>query len=256
RYLGRTAEEAAELTASLEGFEAAARPSLTRSTVYAPVRQSAVPAVLASVLKTALILAAVGGAYMAYLNYVAGKDSLSFVNPPAHREAPVPAVPAEKSAVPAPSAPAAPGTASSAAPAAPAPAPEPVVTAEALRKEAEKPAAPAASEVPAEAGNGPQKPQAGPDAQKAPAPETPPLPDGMHQVEVISESGDCWMGFEPDGKKQQRTLRKGDTFSMTFRDSLVIRLGNSQAVRVIYDGRELDGTGSPRVVTLTFPPRR
>ena len=79
------------------------------------------------------------------------------------------------------------------------------------------------------------------------------LPDGMHQVEVIADTGDCWMGFEPDGKKQQRTLRKGDTFSMTFRDSLVIRLGNARAVRIIYDGRELERSSSPRVVTMNFP---
>ena len=79
------------------------------------------------------------------------------------------------------------------------------------------------------------------------------LPDGMHQVEVIADTGDCWMGFEPDGKKQQRTLRKGDTFSMTFRDSLVIRLGNARAVRIIYDGRELERSTSPRVVTMNFP---
>ena len=79
------------------------------------------------------------------------------------------------------------------------------------------------------------------------------LPDGMHQVEVIAVDGDCWMGFEPDGKHQQRTLRKGDTFSMTFRDSLVVRLGNVQAVRIIYDGKELERSTSTRVVTMRFP---
>ena len=80
------------------------------------------------------------------------------------------------------------------------------------------------------------------------------LPEGMHQVEVVADSGDCWMGFDPDGKQQQRTLRKGDTISMTFRDSLVIRLGNARAVRVSYDGKELDRSTSPRVVTMSFPP--
>ena len=79
------------------------------------------------------------------------------------------------------------------------------------------------------------------------------LPDGMHQVEVIAVDGDCWMGFEPDGRHQQRTLRKGDTFSMTFRDSLVVRLGNAQAVRIIYDGKELERSTSTRVVTMRFP---
>ena len=80
------------------------------------------------------------------------------------------------------------------------------------------------------------------------------LPEGMHHVEVIADGGDCWMGFEPDGGKQQRTLRKGDSFTMTFRDSLVVKLGHAAAVRVIYDGKELERSASTRVVTLRFPP--
>ena len=62
------------------------------------------------------------------------------------------------------------------------------------------------------------------------------------------------MGFEPDGHKQQRTLRKGDSFTMTFRDSLQVKLGHASAVRVIYDGKELERSTSQRVVTLRFPP--
>lgn len=80
------------------------------------------------------------------------------------------------------------------------------------------------------------------------------LPEGMHHVEVIADAGECWMGFEPDGRKQQRTLRKGDSFTMTFRDSLVVKLGAASAVRVIYDGKELERSASTRVVTLRFPP--
>ena len=41
---------------------------------------------------------------------------------------------------------------------------------------------------------------------------------------------------------------------MTFRDTLVIRLGNAKAVRVVYDGKELERSTSPRVVTMSFPP--
>jgi len=80
------------------------------------------------------------------------------------------------------------------------------------------------------------------------------LPEGMHHVEVIADEGDCWMGFEPDGRRQQRTLRKGDSFTMTFRDSLVMKLGHAAAVRVIYDGKELERSTSHRVMTLRFPP--
>jgi hypothetical protein len=41
---------------------------------------------------------------------------------------------------------------------------------------------------------------------------------------------------------------------MTFRDSLVVKLGHAAAVRVIYDGKELERSASTRVVTLRFPP--
>jgi cytoskeleton protein RodZ len=80
------------------------------------------------------------------------------------------------------------------------------------------------------------------------------LPEGLHHVEVIADGGECWMGFEPDGRKQQRFLRKGDSFTMSFRDSLEVKLGNVSAVRVIYDGKELERSNSQRVMTLRFPP--
>jgi cytoskeleton protein RodZ len=80
------------------------------------------------------------------------------------------------------------------------------------------------------------------------------LPEGLHHVEVIADAGECWMGFEPDGRKQQRFLRKGDSFTMSFRDSLEVKLGNISAVRVIYDGKELERSNSQRVMTLRFPP--
>ena len=80
------------------------------------------------------------------------------------------------------------------------------------------------------------------------------LPEGMHHVEVIADVDECWMGFTPDGRRQQRTLSKGDSYTMTFRDSLVVKLGNAGAVRVIYDGKELERAAVGRVVTLRFPP--
>ena len=80
-----------------------------------------------------------------------------------------------------------------------------------------------------------------------------PVPEGMHQVVVLADMGDCWMGFEPDGKKQQRMLRKGDSMTMTFKDALQLRLGNAAAVRISYDGRELDRSAAARPVNLAFP---
>ncbi len=79
------------------------------------------------------------------------------------------------------------------------------------------------------------------------------LPEGMHRLDVIAEDGDCWVGFEPDGRQQQQTLRRGENFSITFRNSLDVRFGNVQAVRIIYDGKELPRSTSARVVTMSFP---
>ncbi|WP_446425501.1 RodZ domain-containing protein [Mailhella sp.] len=79
------------------------------------------------------------------------------------------------------------------------------------------------------------------------------LPAGDHHVEVVADAGDCWMGFEADGRKQQRFLRKGDSFTLAFRDALVMKLGDAGAVRVVYNGRELERSVSGRVLTLRFP---
>ncbi len=93
----------------------------------------------------------------------------------------------------------------------------------------------------------------GPSANAASSAELQPVPEGMHQVVILADMGDCWMGFEPDGKKQQRMLRKGDSLAMTFRDALQLRLGNASAVRITYDGRELDRSTAAKPVNMSFP---
>ena len=231
------------------------------------MKPSMLPVVIGAVLKLVLVVGLAVGAYMAYVHFFAARD---YETSSATSESTGSSVPTWGTAAPVP---------------APAPAPAPVEQAGSVEQSAvveqgavsgmpasssdaaaagtEQASAPvetsAASEGQADAGSAVEQP-ALPDEEPAPAAETEPeqpaaaaLPDGMHQVEVIADAGDCWMGFEPDGKKQQRTLRKGDTFSMTFRDSLVIRLGNARAVRIIYDGRELERSTSPRVVTMNFP---
>ena len=80
------------------------------------------------------------------------------------------------------------------------------------------------------------------------------VPEGMHQLLVLADMGDCWMSFEPDGKKQQRMLRKGDSMTMTFRDALQLRLGNAAAVRLTYDGHEIDRSSVAKPVNMSFPP--
>ena len=264
--LGFAQDEVSEWLRNLEGFENISRPVIADNATYTSVKPSILPVIIGAVLKLVLVVALAFGAYMAYVHFFAARDyeTSSAVSdssgtsvPTWGTAAPTP-VPApvtapveqagsvEQSAVAQQDAVAEEPAASSAATATGAeqtpsePASVASVEQSGAGAAVEQPAMPSAEE-PATAAAGTDEP--------APAA----LPDGMHQVEVIADTGDCWMGFEPDGKKQQRTLRKGDTFSMTFRDSLVIRLGNARAVRIIYDGRELERSSSPRVVTMNFP---
>ena len=232
--VGFSADEVTEWLRNLEGFENISRPVIAENTTYTSVKPSMLPVILGGVLKAVLVLALACGAYMAYLHFFAGRDYESpsvMSGEQSSSEAPVP-------------------TWGNAAPStAPLPAPAQPASAGAVEQPAQ--ATPVAS---AQTEQTPV-PAAEASVQQEPAAEEPvALPEGLHQVEVIADNGDCWMGFEPDGKKQQRTLRRGDTFSMTFRDSLVIRLGNAKGVRVVYDGKELDRSTSPRVVTMSFPP--
>ena len=256
--LGFAAEEVSDWLKQLEGFENLSRPVIAETTTYTSVKPSMLPVILGGVFKAVLVLALAGGAYMAYLHFFAGRD---YESPSVSGEASSSAspVPTWGSSAPAPM----PEVQPSAVQQAPAPAAEPEASSAVTQNPAvtqnvggevtQEPEAAQAQEQTDPAAQPPVEPQNSVDPAAA-QDEAVALPDGLHQVEVIADTGDCWMGFEPDGKKQQRTLRKGDTFSMTFRDSLVIRLGNARAVRVVYDGRELERSTSPRVVTMSFPP--
>ena len=248
--VGFSQQEVAEWLSGLEGFENISRPVIAENTTYTSVKPSMLPVILGGVLKAVLLLALASGAYMAYLHFFAGRDYESpsvMSGEQSSSEAPVPtwgnAAPATEPVPPAPAVtqPEANVTQPEAGAEQGGPSPEASAGAAEQPEAAETPAVTQAVE--------PSSVPESPASEEAVA-----LPAGMHQVEVIADTGDCWMGFEPDGKKQQRTLRKGDTFSMTFRDSLVIRLGNARAVRVMYDGKELDRSTSPRVVTMSFPP--
>ena len=270
---------------SLEGFENIARPALCESQPFTSVKPSMLPVVLSALLKVAATALLAFAVYTAYVHFFAGRDYEEVKQPEVTQATPAPA------SKPAPEGKAAPeweapkpqgkdtvkeGVQESAKPGVkPAPAPEaPAVQAAPVW---DVPAQPAAQE------EGPAVTQAMPSASEdalpqsssslvsqmmpavaEPAPaqaveqaEVPApalLPEGLHHVEVIADAGECWMGFEPDGRKQQRFLRKGDSFTMSFRDSLEVKLGNISAVRVIYDGKELERSNSQRVVTLRFPP--
>lgn len=285
KLMGFTAEEAREWTSSLEGFENISRPALNESQPFTSVKPSLLPVVLSALLKVAATALLAFAVYSAYVHFFAGRD-YEEVQMQVGQEQSVPA-PKDAPAQGGENAVKAPEAAPPVIPAAPSEAPVEAHRAEEAVPPAKAQAAPE-WEVPAvrpeEQDEGPAVTQAMPSAAEDALPrssaslvsqmlpaelteepalsapagqgEASPavLPEGMHHVEVIADEGDCWMGFEPDGHRQQRTLRKGDSFTMTFRDSLVMKLGHAAAVRVIYDGRELERSTSQRVMTLRFPP--
>ena len=173
------------------------------------------------------------------------------------------------------------------------PAPEPVKRVETGQAEASRSARPAPS-VPAQPAAQAEKPSPqataprAEAAQKAPTPsrqeqqntaapapgastgsaaEAPPqaagaqTPDeaaapGQHKV-IITATEECWIHSNADKTDtRQFSLRKGDTFALTFARSLELKLGNAGGVQIRYDGRPMPAAGqSGQVRTLTFPPQ-
>ncbi|MBR6625596.1 MAG: DUF4115 domain-containing protein, partial [Mailhella sp.] len=230
KLLGFTAAEAKEWTSSLEGFENIARPALSESQPFTSVKPSMLPVVLSGLFKVAVTAVLAFAVYSAYVYFFAGRD-YEEVKPPEQAQPAPASAPAEAPAV------------TQAMPSA---------SEDALPQSSASLVSQMMPSGPAEEPAAPEK-QAGEQGEEQGGAQPAALPEGMHHVEVIADGGDCWMGFEPDGHKQQRTLRKGDSFTMTFRDSLQVKLGHASAVRVIYDGRELERSTSQRVMTLRFP---
>ncbi|WP_165070870.1 helix-turn-helix domain-containing protein [Desulfovibrio sp. ZJ200] len=94
-------------------------------------------------------------------------------------------------------------------------------------------------------------------ASSAPAPAQTQgaLPAGPHKL-IITATEECWVHSNADNTDtRQFSLRKGDTFALTFTKSLELKLGNAGGVRIRYNGEELPAPGqSGQVRTLTFPP--
>lgn len=74
---------------------------------------------------------------------------------------------------------------------------------------------------------------------------------------IITAIEECWVHSNADKTDtRQFSLRKGDTFALTFADSLELKLGNAGGVRLRYDGNDLPPPGtSGQVRTLVFPPK-
>jgi len=78
--------------------------------------------------------------------------------------------------------------------------------------------------------------------------------DGRHHLIIIALA-ECWVHSNADSTDtRQFSLRKGDTFALTFTKKLVLKLGNAGGVKIRLDGQELDPPGAEgQVRTLTFP---
>lgn len=78
----------------------------------------------------------------------------------------------------------------------------------------------------------------------------------QHKLVIIATE-ECWVHSNADKTDtRQFSLRKGDTFALTFAKSLELKLGNAGGVRLRYDGADLPPPGtSGQVRTITFPPK-
>lgn len=76
-----------------------------------------------------------------------------------------------------------------------------------------------------------------------------------HKV-IITALAECWIHSNADDTDtRQFSLRKGDTFALTFSKKLTVKLGNAGGVRIRYDGEDLPVPGtSGQTRTLVFPP--
>lgn len=91
----------------------------------------------------------------------------------------------------------------------------------------------------------------------SPANENPaPAPIEQHNL-IITAVEECWVHSSADKTDtRQFSLRKGDTFALSFSESLELKLGNAGGVRLRYDGVDLPAPGySGQVRTIVFPPK-
>ena len=77
---------------------------------------------------------------------------------------------------------------------------------------------------------------------------------GVHKV-IIVATEECWVHSNADSTDtRQFSLHKGDTFALTFKDKLELRLGNAGGVLLRYDGQDLPAPGrSGQVKNIVFP---
>lgn len=283
-YVGLSAEEVSE---ALGALEAAAEPTAPQN-VYEPEmvltpRRNLKP-VLAGVVMAGIVAVVLVAWQQGALDFLgrqtrrlaqpAPMQSAESVDPGnlAGRSAPVAAAPAAGQATQAPTAQAtAPAGGQASAPVA-TPAGKPAGSASVQAS----PATPAASQPAAQASQpvaglppvrGTAAPAAGASAPAGTAAQAVPAQAAataqaadaqagtLHKL-IITATEECWIHSNADKTDtRQFSLRKGDTFALTFSKSLELKLGNAGGVRLRYDGEELPQPGqSGQVRNLTFPP--
>ena len=285
-YVGLSAEEVSE---ALGALEAATEPTAPQN-VYEPEmvltpRRNLKP-LLAGVVMVGIVAAVFFAWQQGALDFLgrqtrrlaqpAPMQSAESVDPGnlAGRSAPVAAAPATGAASasgPASGQPSVPVAATAGKPAGSAPASAPAAQAPSAGAPAGQAAQPAAGLPPvrgtAAAGAAPAgAPASAPAApvQAAPAQGVPgqaaaaqagEVQPGTHKL-IITATEECWIHSSADKTDtRQFSLRKGDTFALTFSKSLELKLGNAGGVRLRYDGEELPQAGqSGQVRNLTFPP--
>ncbi len=79
---------------------------------------------------------------------------------------------------------------------------------------------------------------------------------GSHKV-IITALMTTWIHSSADNAaKRQFSLNPGDTFALTFEDSLSLTLGNAGGVRIHYNGKEMSALGREgEEKTVVFPPQ-
>ncbi|MBQ9537170.1 MAG: helix-turn-helix domain-containing protein [Desulfovibrionaceae bacterium] len=91
-----------------------------------------------------------------------------------------------------------------------------------------------------------------------PAPQPipqPAPPQGTLQQVIIVATEPCWVHSSADKTEvRQFSLRKGETFALSFREQLELKLGNAGGVRFRFNGKDIPPVGKPgQVRTVTFP---
>lgn len=134
--------------------------------------------------------------------------------------------------------------------------PDGVPAVEPRQDRADAPSSPVARPDAADTGAGSASDRAVAEAAPATAADDEAGAPGQHKV-IITATEECWIHSNADKTDtRQFSLRKGDTFALTFARSLELKLGNAGGVRIRYDGQSLPPPGqSGQVKTLTFPPQ-